>query len=185
MIVYPYWILKFYLTNGTLPDLFQALKPVLGALLLEHENLFCEPLNGPLWYLPAILMMHIIIDWCRKTRYPHQIMIALCIASFFLYATNKYYMFMPNLTPMGLFRSLPFYYIGYALRQQNLYRRRVCTMRQLPGCQNRHDRLSCGSCSRRRARLVISKTCHRFPFVAWTIPLRLHNRSTCVMAIML
>ena len=48
MIVYPYWILKFYLTNGTLPALFQALKPVLGALLLEHENAFCEQLNGPI-----------------------------------------------------------------------------------------------------------------------------------------
>ena len=30
-------------------------------------------------------------------------------------------MFLPNLTPMGLFRSLPFYYIGYALRQRNVY----------------------------------------------------------------
>ena len=48
-------------------------------------------------------------------------MIALCIISFFLYAANKYYMFLPNLTPMGLFRSLPFYYIGYALRQRNMY----------------------------------------------------------------
>ena len=48
-------------------------------------------------------------------------MIALCFVSFFLYAANKYYMFLPNLTPMGLFRSLPFYYIGYALRQRNLY----------------------------------------------------------------
>ena len=30
-------------------------------------------------------------------------------------------MFLPNLTPMGLFRSLPFYYIGYVLRQRNMY----------------------------------------------------------------
>ena len=48
-------------------------------------------------------------------------MIALCFVSFFLYAANKYYMFLPNLTPMGFFRSLPFYYIGYALRQRNMY----------------------------------------------------------------
>ena len=48
-------------------------------------------------------------------------MIALCFVSFFLYAANKYYMFLPNLTPMGVFRSLPFYYIGYALRQRNMY----------------------------------------------------------------
>lgn len=120
-IVYPYWLVKYYMQNGGMPDLFHAMRPIFGTLLFQHENAFCEPLDGPMWYLPAILLMHIIIDWCRKTRYPHQIMIALCIISFFLYAANKYYMFLPNLTPMGLFRSLPFYYIGYALRQQDLY----------------------------------------------------------------
>ena len=120
-IVYPYWLVKFYMQNGGMPDLFQAMRPIFGTLLFQHENAFCEPLDGPMWYLPAILIMHIIIDWCRKTRYPHQMIIALCIVSFFLYAANKYYMFLPNLTPMGVFRSLPFYYIGYALRQRNMY----------------------------------------------------------------
>ena len=122
IIVYPYWILKFYLTNGTLPDLFQALKPLTGALLLEHENAFCEPLNGPLWYLPAILMMHIIIDMCRKTKYQHWIMIILCVISFILYTANKFWYFAPNLTPMGLLRNLPYYYIGYLFGQYHLFR---------------------------------------------------------------
>ena len=123
MIVYPYWILKFYLTNGTLPDLFQALKPVLGALLLEHENAFCEPLNGPLWYLPAILMMHISIDLCRKTKHQHWIMIILCAISFILYTANKFWYFAPNLTPMGLMRNLPYYYLGYLFGQYHLFRK--------------------------------------------------------------
>lgn len=120
-IVYPYWMVKYYMQNGGMPDLFHAMRPVFGTLLFQHENAFCEPLDGPMWYLPAILMMHILLDLCRKTKYPHRIMIALCIVSFFLYAANKYYMFLPNLTPMGLFRSLPFYYMGYALRQRGLY----------------------------------------------------------------
>ena len=122
IIVYPYWILKFYLSNGTLPDCLQAMKPILGALLLEHENAFCEPLNGPLWYLPAILIMHIIIDLCRKTKHQHTIMISLCIISFFLYAANKYWYFAPHLTPMGLMRNLPYYYIGYLFGQYHLFR---------------------------------------------------------------
>ena len=121
-LIIPYWILKFYLTNGTLPDLFQALKPLTGALLLEHENAFCEPLNGPLWYLPAILMMHIIIDMCRKTKYQHWIMIILCVISFILYTANKFWYFAPNLTPMGLMRNLPYYYIGYLFGQYHLFR---------------------------------------------------------------
>lgn len=115
-IVYPYWYIRYYIQHG-LPDLFNAMKPLIGALLLEHENAWAEPLNGPLWYLPAILIMHLIIDGCRKTRHLHIIMIGLCIVSYFLYAANKEYEFLPNLTPMGLFRRLPYYYLGYVMGQ--------------------------------------------------------------------
>ena len=121
-IVYPYWLIRFYLQNEGFPDFMQAIKPIIGALLLEHESSFAEPLNGPLWYLPAILIMHIIIDLCRKTRYLHHIMIALCIVSFFLYAANIQWQFMHNMTPMGIFRRLPYYYIGYVMGQQRLFR---------------------------------------------------------------
>lgn len=113
-IVYPYWFVRYAMQHG-LPDLFTAIKPIIGALLFEHENAWAEPLNGPLWYLPAILIMHLIIDGCRKTRHQHLIMIGLCIASYFLYAANKEYEFLPNLTPMGLFRRLPYYYLGYLM----------------------------------------------------------------------
>ena len=64
-IIYPYWLVKYYMQNGGMPDLFQAVRPIFGTLLFQHENSFCEPLDGPMWYLPAILIMHIIIDWCR------------------------------------------------------------------------------------------------------------------------
>ena len=107
-IVYPYWLARFYMQHGGIPDFFTALKPIIGALLLEHENAFCEPLNGPLWYLPAI-------DGLRKARHLHLITIGLCIVSYFLYAANKEYEFLPNLTPMGLFRRLPYYYLGYVM----------------------------------------------------------------------
>ncbi len=117
-IIYPYWFCRHYLQHG-MPDLFTAAKPIIGALLLEHENAFAEPLNGPLWYLPAILIMHLIIDGCRKTRHLHLIMLSLCIVSYFLYAANKEYEFLPNLTPMGVFRRLPYYYLGYVMGLKN------------------------------------------------------------------
>ena len=132
-IVYPYWLVKFYMLNGGMPNLFQAMRPIFGALLFEHENAFCEPLNGPLWYLPAILFMHITIDLCRKTRHLHQIMIALCVLSVILYAANKYYYFAPNLTPMGILRRLPYYYIGYVMGQKQLFRS-TKPSRDLIGC---------------------------------------------------
>lgn len=121
VLVYPYWLVKYYMLNGGMPDLFSAIKPIIGAMLFEHSCSFAEPLNGPLWYLPAILFMHVIIDLCRKTRYLHQIMIVLCILSFFLYAANKYFFFMPDLTPMGIMSRLPYYYIGYYMGQRQLF----------------------------------------------------------------
>ena len=132
-IVYPYWLAKYYMQNGGMPDLLTAMKPVFGALLLQHENAFCEPLNGPLWYLPAILIMHVTIDLCRKTRRQHLIMVSLCILSIFLYAANKYWYFAPDLTPMGLMRNLPYYYIGYVLGQRGLFKD-THPMRDLAGC---------------------------------------------------
>ena len=122
LIVYPYWLLKYYLVNNVMPDFFAAMRPIIGILLLQHEGSFAEPLDGPLWYLTAILIMHIIIDLCRKTRHQHLIMITLCIISFILYATNKYWYYMPGLTPMGLMRILPYYYMGYLFGQYGLFR---------------------------------------------------------------
>lgn len=123
IIVYPYWLTRYYMLHSNMPDIFTALKPIIGALLFEHESSFAEPLNGPLWYIPAILFMHVIIDLCRKTKYLHQIMIALCIISFFLYAANKQWGFMHAMTPTGIFRRLPYYYVGYTMGRQHLFRK--------------------------------------------------------------
>ena len=136
VIVYPYWILKFYLMNGSMPDFFQAMKPLLGALFMEHENAFCEPLNGPLWYLPTILIMHVTIDLSKKTKHQHLIMITLCVISFIFYAANKYWYFAPNLTPMGLMRNLPYYYIGYLFGKYHLFRE----------CSLKRDTIGCVLC---------------------------------------
>lgn len=121
-IVYPYWLTRYYMLNGGMPDFFHAMKPILGALLFQHENSFCEPLNGPLWYLPAILFMHVLVDLCRKTKHQHGILITLCFISFFLYAANKQWGILPNLTPIGIVRRLPYYYIGYVMGQNQLFR---------------------------------------------------------------
>lgn len=121
IIVYPYWLAKYYILNGGMPDMVSALIPIIGALLFEHEGSFAEPLNGPLWYLPAILFMHVTVDLCRKTRYTHTIMIGLCVISFILYAANKQWDYVHSMTPVGIFRRLPYYYIGYVMGRQKLF----------------------------------------------------------------
>jgi len=131
--VYPYWVLKYALVHGGMPDVFQAMRPVTGALLMEHESWYAEPLNGPLWYLPAILFMHFLVDVCRKTKYQHWIMTGLCFVSVVLYAANKYWYFMPQLTPIGIMRNLPYYYMGYLMGQYHLFR--DCSLKMdLMGC---------------------------------------------------
>jgi len=120
-IIYPYWFIKYYMQQGTIPDFLTAMKPILGTILLQHNNSFCEPLDGPLWYLPAILIMHVTIDFCRKTRNQHTIMIILCLVCVILYGADKWWYFAPDLTPMGFMKNLPFYYIGYIIRQKQLF----------------------------------------------------------------
>lgn len=132
-IVYPYWFVKYYMQLGTIPDFFTAMKPIFGTLLLQHNNSFCEPLDGPLWYLPAILFMHVTIDICRKTRYQHAIMIALCFVCIILYGADKWWYFAPDLTPMGIMKNLPFYYTGYTLGQKRLFNA-VHPIRDLLSC---------------------------------------------------
>ena len=133
VLVYPYWLTKYFAQNGTWPDWFSAMKPVVGALLLQHENSFATPLDGPLWYLPAILLMHLLIDASRRTRHQKAIMLTLCILSFFLYAANKKWFFAPDLTPMGFMRNLPYYYLGYVMGQKQMFR--DCNpQRALMGC---------------------------------------------------
>ena len=122
-IVYPYWFTKYYMQQGALPDFLTALKPIFGAIPLQHNNSFCEPLDGPLWYLPAILITHVTIDLCRKTRYQHTIMIMLCFICIILYGADKWYYFAPDLTPMGIMKNLPFYYMGYIMGQKQLFKR--------------------------------------------------------------
>lgn len=121
-IIYPYWFVKYYMQQGILPDFFTAMKPIIGTILLQHENSFCEPLDGPLWYLPAILIMHVTIDLCRKTRYQHNIMILLCLICVIFYGADKWWYFAPDLTPMGIMKNLPFYYIGYIMGQKQLFK---------------------------------------------------------------
>ena len=115
LVFLPYWVVRFYIEQGAMPTMADIMRPVIGALLFEHTSSFCEPLNGPLWYVPAILILHVMTDCFHKSRYRYLIMALLCVVSFFLYYVYRHYPEHYSLTPMGLVRRLPYYYLGYVM----------------------------------------------------------------------
>lgn len=122
LVFLPYWVLRFYIEQGSIPTGADIMRPVVGALLLEHSSSFCEPLNGPLWYVPAILILHVLTDCFHRSRHRYLIMILLCVASFFLYYVYRHFPSHYSLTPMGLVRRLPYYYLGYVMGRRQLFR---------------------------------------------------------------
>ena len=116
-LMLPYWVVRYYLQQGGWPDAAALMKPIVGALLLEHTNSFAEPLNGTLWYLPAILVMHLITDLCHRTRHEHLWLTSLCIASVVGHFFYRQYVGHPDLTPTGILQRLPYFYLGYIMGQ--------------------------------------------------------------------
>ena len=121
-LMLPYWGVRYYLQQGEWPDIAALMKPIIGALLLEHSSSFAEPLNGTLWYLPAILFMHLITDLCHRTRHEHLLLMGVCIVSVIGHFLYRYYEPHPNMTPMEILRRFPYFYLGYVVGQLRLLR---------------------------------------------------------------
>ena len=129
IVMLPYWVVRYYLKMGGWPDGAALAKPVIGALLMEHEGSWAEALNGTLWYLPALLLMHLLADLCHHTRHEHLLMTGLCLMSCVGYYLYRYYDVTPSLTPVGFIREFPFYYFGYLAVQSGLLRQSAARWR--------------------------------------------------------
>ena len=137
VLMLPYWVVRYYLEQGGWPDAAALMKPIVGALLLEHSSSFAEPLNGTLWYLPAILLMHLLTDLCHRTRHEHVLLTGLCIVSAIGYFLYKKYEPHPTLTTTGTLQRLPYFYLGYVMGQQRLLRNNASPW---------HNAILCVSC---------------------------------------
>lgn len=122
IVMLPYWAIRYNIKIGDWPDVATLAKPVIGALLMEHECGWAEILNGALWYLPAILLMHLLTDLCHRTRHEHLLMTGICLLSCVAYYLYRYYEVPPSLTPIGFIRRLPYFYLGYLCGQRQLLR---------------------------------------------------------------
>lgn len=117
LLMLPYWVVRYCVQQGCWPDGAALAKPLVGALLMEHTSSYAEPLNGTLWYLPAILLMHLLTDLCHRTRYEHRLMVGLCVASVAGHYLYRLYEPHPSLPVMGFIRRLPYFYMGYVAGQ--------------------------------------------------------------------
>ena len=124
-IYYPYWLVKFYIENGSI-TLTDAIKPITGTLLGQLNSSFSCELNGVTWFLIALFIMHILTDILNKHKHGKSLMLILSIASMILYGANKYHHYAPYITYHGLIRCLCFFFLGNLyqqwgkLKQQNL-----------------------------------------------------------------
>lgn len=133
-LMLPYWSVRYCLLQGGWPDASALARPVLGALLFEYGSDFSEPLNGTLWYLPVILLMHLVTDLCHRTRHEGLLLSAACalsVAGCFWY---KYSVAHPTLPVMGLLQRLPYFCMGYALGRLGLLRGGAAPLRHAALC---------------------------------------------------
>lgn len=121
ILFYPYWLAKFYLTTLHMPTTTEALKPVAGIFLLQTETSISCGLNSVTYFLAVLLIMHLIFDLCHRTKYMHYFMIGISFTAIALYTLSKYNYFTRELIFVGLFKSFPFYYLGYLSKQYNVF----------------------------------------------------------------
>ena len=117
ILFYPYWLAKFYLTHHCLPNIIEAIKPIIGIFFIQIETDVSCGLNTVTYFLAALLIMNLLFDVCNQIKNGKWIMIGACIAGCLLYTLSKYNYFTRELVFIGLFKSIPFYYFGYICRQ--------------------------------------------------------------------
>ena len=121
ILFYPYWFAKFYITNHGMPTITEAIKPIAGIFFLQAATNISCGLNSVTYFLVILLILHLALDICHRIKYGKWIMIGFCIVGCLLYTLSKYNYFTRELVFVGLFKSIPFYYLGYLCKQHHVF----------------------------------------------------------------
>ena len=132
-IYFPYWIVKFYIEEGSI-NYIESMKPIIGTILLQLNSAFSCELNGVTWFLPALFLMHFVTDGCNRMKHGKYMMFLFAIISMVLYSANKYYHHMPFITYHGFIRCLCFFFMGYFFQQADYLKRLHLQKDLLRGC---------------------------------------------------
>lgn len=122
IVFIPYWLIKFYYEHGTMPTLSESMRPIYGALLLQANNSFAEELNPVTWFIAALFIMHLLLDISFRLKHGTWFMIGVCLLSMGLYVVSKYNYFTCHYVAIGIFKALPFYYMGFLARKYDIFK---------------------------------------------------------------
>ncbi|MBR1545984.1 MAG: hypothetical protein IJ633_04200 [Prevotella sp.] len=129
ILFYPFWFARFYIIHGFLPTHPSvALKPIVGMLLLQANTSFSYELNPVTWFIAALLIAHLLLDFSFHLKFGQLFMVVLCILGISLYVISKYNHFTAQYVLIGLSKSLVFYYMGYLCRQYEVFKK--CDLRK-------------------------------------------------------
>lgn len=120
LLFYPYWVIRHAIE---FPDAnwFDYLKPIIGTIMMQCETTYFEPLNGVTWFIIALLLFKVIFSACNHFVNGNKIIISIVITTLLLHILNENKHFFVNLTPVGILKCFPFFYLGYICKIKKIF----------------------------------------------------------------
>lgn len=115
LISYPYFLVQLYVQEGIILNDF-----VKFAIMPFAQCLWGIPIDGPTWFIFALLVTKLIADIVLKSRFSTYLIVLLCSISII----GAYYIWMDDKLNISfaidsLFSFFPFFFIGYYLKKFN------------------------------------------------------------------
>jgi fucose 4-O-acetylase-like acetyltransferase len=119
IIFYPYWVAR-HMIDYPQAGWYDYVKPIIGTIMLQHETIYYESLNGVTWFIESLLIMKIILAICNKHKNGKYFVILLAIATTCFYVVNESYRFVTDLPPVGFTKCCAFFYLGYFCKRKKI-----------------------------------------------------------------
>ena len=119
IIFYPYWVIRHSIDFPN-AGWYDYIKPIIGTIMLQHETVYYESLNGVTWFIESLLIMKIVLAISNKHKNGRYFIFLLAICTTCFYIINEHYRFVIDLPPVGFTKCCVFYYLGYYCRRKNI-----------------------------------------------------------------
>lgn len=116
---YPYWIVRHIVDVPNAP-LSDYIRPIIGAFLFQLRTPISDPLNEVTWFVAVLLVMKLVLSIVNRQKGANIIMTILSVLCAILYVYNEQYRVCENIPIIGFYRCMPFFFIGYILKQRNV-----------------------------------------------------------------